>query len=449
MQQDLPVSPTTLKTDSHIPANTRRALKIRGSRLAQILSTIAQPEDLSEVEGFEPLVICEGFRPPRYSPEKLGRIHRIYCDRDAKILAAERKTIDTSPHGDFPVWWDNPQPFYLGAVSFFPHPLSIFGSSSPVNATVRVWSRGERAGLAELVALWLEGKSRAGQHQKSNTTPLMEPWEHDQFAKYNQRLVGWVASRYRGRGIAWWELVAAGNIGLVKAIHKFDPKMGKKFSTYAVPLIRGEITALFKATKAQRHSDRRIRATVGGVPLVFDRASEKLERENEQLSQIALKDLDKQNEPEGLLLTDHIDLREAVAQDLETEGGLNMNAVQARAEGIGTVHGCAEFSADTYGEEASEDRASGSGWGIESVADTYQPFDDSWEDKKAMLENTLSSLQDERQFHILTMHYGLRGQKKQTLEQIGKVFGISPQRVAAIEAAALKQIKQFLNRSGE
>jgi RNA polymerase sporulation-specific sigma factor len=68
----------------------------------------------------------------------------------------------------------------------------------------------------------------------------------DEFAERNMGLVHSLANRFRGRGIEYEELVSAGSMGLVKAAHGFDESRGLCFSTYAVPVILGEIKRLFR-----------------------------------------------------------------------------------------------------------------------------------------------------------------------------------------------------------
>jgi len=133
------------------------------------------------------------------------------------------------------------------------------------------------------------------------------------FVFCNQPLVGKVASPYRDKGLSWEDLLAAGNVGLQKAIDKFDPHRGFKFSTCAVPWIKGEITEAFDEARRHKDSHRRIRATEYGVPLVFDAVSEQKLIEDEALQETVARDLLVQNEPESEELTDHADLQEAVA----------------------------------------------------------------------------------------------------------------------------------------
>lgn len=75
---------------------------------------------------------------------------------------------------------------------------------------------------------------------------IKTPIEKEKFVKNNLGLVHSLANRFRGRGIEYDDLFGAGSVGLVKAIDGFDPDRGFMFSTYAVPVILGEIKRLFR-----------------------------------------------------------------------------------------------------------------------------------------------------------------------------------------------------------
>ncbi len=74
----------------------------------------------------------------------------------------------------------------------------------------------------------------------------MEQWERDSFIESNLPLVHKLANRFRGRGVEYEELYSAGCLGLIKACDRFEPQRGLCFSTYAVPVILGEIRRLFR-----------------------------------------------------------------------------------------------------------------------------------------------------------------------------------------------------------
>ena len=255
------------------------------------------------------------------------------------------------------------------------------------------------------------------------------------------------------KGLSWYELCSAGYVGLVIAAREFDPSRGRKFSTCAVPWIKGEITAAFKKLKSLSDSDRNIRATANGVPLVFDAESEKKRDADEALQLVGRKDLDKQNDTEGEELTDHIDLQEAAAQDAEAthevtkdatgceedEGGLGYSAKQARSEGLGSSAGHA-LEAVPWSDDGVWDNKPGSGASIEFVGDTYQPqlsLGDVYDFPK--FKEALERLEP-RQALVVRMRLGLDGHNKCKLEEIGAALDVTPQRANAIFQATFKQL---------
>jgi RNA polymerase sigma factor (sigma-70 family) len=264
-----------------------------------------------------------------------------------------------------------------------------------------------------------------------------------QFIDSNQRLVGKVASPHRDKGLSWDELLSAGNAGLLKAIAKFDPNRGLKLSTCAVPWIKGEITQAFKDAKRDKASDRNIRQTEHGVPLVFDREAEQKRTEDEALQNIAAKDLESQEESESEELVDHDDLQEAVEADGEC-GGLGLNATQARSEGYGPSAGCPAW--DKVDDEAplkdpTSDGKPGGGLAINFAADQTIGAMGIDSDLIPALEEAIEHVTDQRQALILRMHLGLGGHKRHTFREIGDALDISGSRAEAIFKATFAQLR--------
>jgi RNA polymerase primary sigma factor len=264
----------------------------------------------------------------------------------------------------------------------------------------------------------------------------------EQFVAINQPLVGAVARRHRKLGLTWEELLSAGNVGLMIAVTKFDYRRGLKFSTCAVPWIKGEITAAFEAKSNQSKSDKRICQTEHGVPLVVDGGTEQQMLEEEQLQKDAAEDLVKQHESESERLADHVDLQEAVEADAESEDGLGLNATQARSEGYGSSAGCADFG-NLRGEDPSSDPSTGKGGAaINFAADLKTGVMVIDDDLVPVFEDAVMRLPDPRQVQIITMHFGLFGEQPHTLKQIGTSLGITLQRVHAIQRAAYAQLRE-------
>lgn len=264
------------------------------------------------------------------------------------------------------------------------------------------------------------------------------------FARLNQPLVTWCAEPYKERGkacgLTWEELLAAGNVGLLLAITKFDYRRGLKFSTCAVPWIRGEITAAFRLKRSQRDSDKRIsQQTEFGVRTVVLEDPDEVELEKEQ--EAAAQDLTAQEagEPESELLAEHADLAEATHQAAESAGEFGLNAQQARSEGIGSYAGGAE---QLSSEDEDGHSKPGSGWGIDAVEDTWITRARTFLDvEEELLQKAVQRMPDQRQARVIVLRLGIGGNKKHSLAEVGEVLGVSLQRVAVIEKNAFAHLR--------
>jgi RNA polymerase sigma factor (sigma-70 family) len=266
----------------------------------------------------------------------------------------------------------------------------------------------------------------------------------DQFVYLNQRLVGAVARRYRKLGLTWEELLSAGNVGLMIAITKFDYRRGLKFSTCAVPWIKGEITAAFEAKSGQNNSDKRICQTEYGVPLVIKEVEESdgCVVEASSIEEVEESDPLHPNLQDDATFEDHFDLKEAVALDSESDGGLGLTPQQARSEGIGSVAGCADFG-NLRGDDSPTDPSPGmGGQAINFAADRKTGVMGIDADLIPALEDAVKRLADPRQAEVITLHFGLFGKEPHTLKQIGASLDISLQRVHAIQKAAYTRLRE-------
>lgn len=281
---------------------------------------------------------------------------------------------------------------------------------------------------------------RAAKQRQIERGYLTSP-EQELLVIENQRLVGFFAKKYTGKGLSWYELCSAGYVGLVKAARVWDPSRAK-FSTCAGYWIKGEITEAFKELQRHKASDRRVAATVAGVPLVFDAESEQKRDVDEALLLVARKDLDKQNDPEGEALTDHVDLKEAVAQEADEEidrkaGETGYSAKQARSEGLGSSAGHAlEWSDDP----ASDNNKPGSGASIEFVEDMYQSqlsLEDIYDFSE--FKEALDKLEP-RQALVVRMRLGLDGHRQNSFKKIGDALDVSTQYARAFFTKTFEQL---------
>lgn len=244
----------------------------------------------------------------------------------------------------------------------------------------------------------------------------------------NQRLVGAVARRYRGKGLTWEELLSAGNVGLMLAVTKFDYRRGLKFSTCAVPWIKGEITAAFKVKRGEVDSDKRICQTEYGVPLVI-KDSDGGVFEDSPIEDVEEGDPQHPDLEDDASLEVHTDLQEDIAQE-------------AHSEGIGSSEGCADFG-NLRGEDSPADLSPGMGGvAINFAADRKTGAMVIDDDLIPALEDAVKRLSYPRQAEVITLHFGLFGKEPRTLKQIGASLGITLQRVHAIQKAAYTELRE-------
>ncbi|MBO9349307.1 RNA polymerase sigma factor RpoD [Chloroflexus sp. MS-CIW-1] len=351
---------------------------------ADILATFPNPEhDIADIDQLYAMLQAEGIKVIESSDELEGP-NEFEPDSDVDLIA------DLPDLGE--IAFDDPVRMYLQEIGQVP----LLTAEQEVEL-----AKAMEAGAIARQRLDREEYSSARERFELERAVQQGQDARHHLIQANLRLVVSIAKKYTSYGLTMMDLVQEGNIGLMRAVEKFDYKKGHKFSTYATWWIRQAIT------RAIADQSRTIR-----LPVHMGEAISQVKRMSHRLQQTM------QREPTP----------EEIADAMGISAGKVRRTLEASMHPLSLEMPVGQEGEGRMGDFIEDDRISTP---AEAAAASLL---------REQLEEVLMKL-PERERKIIQLRYGLKDGRYRTLEEVGMEFGITRERIRQIEAVALRKLR--------